>query len=81
MILNNIIGAIRFVGSFVIQLFYNNGSENLDNNYAEVMPNDGGKKKIKGTIVLMKKHHLDFPDLVAWFVDLAHELLGKGPEN
>ncbi|XVE66008.1 hypothetical protein DITRI_Ditri08aG0047100 [Diplodiscus trichospermus] len=36
------------------------------------------KKKIKGTVVLMKKNVLDMNDLKASFLDWVHELLGKG---
>ncbi|XP_010277584.1 PREDICTED: probable linoleate 9S-lipoxygenase 5 [Nelumbo nucifera] len=38
----------------------------------------GGKKKIKGTVVLMKKNVLDFNDLHASVLDRVHELVGKG---
>lgn len=39
---------------------------------------DESKKKIKGTVVLMKKNVLDFNDMKASFLDRVHELLGKG---
>ncbi|KAI8566243.1 hypothetical protein RHMOL_Rhmol02G0025100 [Rhododendron molle] len=35
-------------------------------------------KKIKGTVVLMKKNALDWTDLGASFVDRVYELLGRG---
>lgn len=35
-------------------------------------------KKIKGTVVLMKKNVLDWTDLGASFVDRVYELLGRG---
>ena len=37
-----------------------------------------GRRKIKGTVVLMKKNVLDFTDIKASFLDRVHELLGKG---
>ena len=37
-----------------------------------------GRRKIKGTVVLMKKNVLDFHDIKASFLDRVHELLGKG---
>ncbi|XP_038721220.1 probable linoleate 9S-lipoxygenase 5 isoform X2 [Tripterygium wilfordii] len=36
------------------------------------------KKKIRGTVVLMKKNVLDFNDVKASLFDRVHELLGKG---
>lgn len=36
------------------------------------------KKKIKGTVVLMKKNLLDFNDMRASAIDRVYELLGKG---
>ncbi|CAK7340714.1 unnamed protein product [Dovyalis caffra] len=36
------------------------------------------KKKIKGTVVLMKKNFLDFDDLKASVLDRVHELVGQG---
>ena len=36
------------------------------------------KKKIKGTVVLMKKNVLEFNDFHASVLDLGHELLGQG---
>ncbi|KAK0606947.1 hypothetical protein LWI29_006777 [Acer saccharum] len=36
------------------------------------------KKKIRGTVVLMKKNVLDFNDIKASFLDRIHELFGKG---
>ncbi|XP_031272107.1 linoleate 9S-lipoxygenase 5 [Pistacia vera] len=39
---------------------------------------DGKKKKIKGTVVLMKKNVLDFNDMTASAIDRVCELLGKG---
>ncbi|KAJ6305874.1 hypothetical protein OIU78_021242 [Salix suchowensis] len=38
----------------------------------------GGHKKIKGTVVLMKKNVLDFNDFHASVLDRFHELLGQG---
>ncbi|XP_027107692.1 probable linoleate 9S-lipoxygenase 5 [Coffea arabica] len=38
---------------------------------------EGNKKKIKGTVVLMKKNVLDFTDFNASIADEVHELLGK----
>ncbi|KAL4642503.1 hypothetical protein ACB092_02G023500 [Castanea dentata] len=38
----------------------------------------GESKKVKGTVVLMKKNVLDFHDIKASFIDRIHELLGKG---
>lgn len=38
---------------------------------------DDDEKKIKGTVVLMKKNVLDFNDFNATFLDRVHELLGK----
>ncbi|KAH7846856.1 hypothetical protein Vadar_018932 [Vaccinium darrowii] len=38
---------------------------------------DDEEKKIKGTVVLMKKNVLDFNDFNASFLDRVHELLGK----
>ncbi|KAJ6682994.1 LIPOXYGENASE [Salix koriyanagi] len=38
----------------------------------------GGHKKIKGTVVLMKKNVLDFNDFNASVLDRFHELLGQG---
>ena len=38
----------------------------------------GERKKVKGTVVLMKKNVLDFKDIKASFIDRIHELLGKG---
>ena len=38
----------------------------------------GGSKKIKGTVVLMKKNVLDFNDFNASVLDRFHELLGQG---
>lgn len=35
-------------------------------------------KKVKGTVVLMKKNVLDFTDFHASFLDRLHELLGQG---
>lgn len=35
-------------------------------------------KKIKGTVVLMKKNVLDTTDMKASFLDRIHEFLGKG---
>ncbi|KAJ6897571.1 lipoxygenase [Populus alba x Populus x berolinensis] len=37
-----------------------------------------GRRKIKGTVVLMKKNVLDFHDIKASFLDRVYELLGKG---
>ncbi|KAL3728286.1 hypothetical protein ACJRO7_032955 [Eucalyptus globulus] len=37
----------------------------------------GGSKKVKGTVVLMKKYVLDFNDFNASVLDDIHELLGK----
>ncbi|XP_042517026.1 probable linoleate 9S-lipoxygenase 5 [Macadamia integrifolia] len=39
---------------------------------------DKKKKKIKGSVVLMKKNVLDFNDLHASVLDRVHEFLGKG---
>ncbi|KAF5952225.1 hypothetical protein HYC85_010169 [Camellia sinensis] len=39
--------------------------------------NDGNDKKIKGTVVLMKKNVLDFNDFNASILDRVHELLGQ----
>lgn len=36
------------------------------------------RKKINGTVVLMKKNVLDWTDLGASFVDRVYELLGRG---
>lgn len=36
------------------------------------------EKKIKGTVVLMKKNVLDFNDFNASVLDRVHELLGQG---
>ncbi|XP_044486797.1 linoleate 9S-lipoxygenase 5-like isoform X2 [Mangifera indica] len=36
------------------------------------------KKKIKGSVVLMKKNFLDFNDMTASAIDRVYELLGKG---
>jgi hypothetical protein len=38
---------------------------------------DEGKKKIKGTVVLMKKNVLDFNDFSASVLDRVDEFLGK----
>lgn len=38
----------------------------------------GESKKIKGTVVLMKKNVLDATDMKASFFDRIHEFLGKG---
>ncbi|CAK7340716.1 unnamed protein product [Dovyalis caffra] len=38
----------------------------------------GSKKKIKGTVVLMKKNFLCFDDLTASFLDSVHEFVGQG---
>lgn len=38
----------------------------------------GESKKIKGTVILMKKNVLDFNDLKASFLDRVHEFLSKG---
>lgn len=35
-------------------------------------------KKIRGTVVLMKKNVLDISDLGSSFLDRVHELLGRG---
>ncbi|KAI8003549.1 Linoleate 9S-lipoxygenase 5 [Camellia lanceoleosa] len=40
--------------------------------------NNGSRKKIKGTVVLVKKNILDMNDLGASFLDRVHEFLGKG---
>jgi hypothetical protein len=40
--------------------------------------NESKKRKIKGTVVLMKKNVLDFNDFHALFLDRVHELLGQG---
>ncbi|KAI8561382.1 hypothetical protein RHMOL_Rhmol04G0334700 [Rhododendron molle] len=40
--------------------------------------NGGGRKRIKGKVVLMKKNLLDMNDLGASFLDRLHELFGKG---
>ncbi|GMY21573.1 probable linoleate 9S-lipoxygenase 5 [Fagus crenata] len=40
--------------------------------------NESTKRKIKGTVVLMKKNVLDFNDFHASFLDRVHELLGQG---
>ena len=40
--------------------------------------NESKKRKIKGTVVLMKKNVLDFNDFHASFLDRVHELLGQG---
>ena len=37
----------------------------------------GNNKKIKGTVVLMKKNVLDLHDFNASFLDGIHELLGQ----
>ncbi|NP_001268178.1 lipoxygenase [Vitis vinifera] len=39
---------------------------------------ENDKKKIKGTVVLMKKNVLDFNDFNASVLDRVHELLGQG---
>lgn len=39
--------------------------------------NEENKKKIKGRVVLMKKHVLDLNDINALVVDDVHELLGQ----
>ncbi|PRQ37628.1 putative linoleate 9S-lipoxygenase [Rosa chinensis] len=39
---------------------------------------NGSNKKIKGTVVLMKKNALDFNDFHASVLDRVHELLGQG---
>lgn len=38
----------------------------------------GNKKKIKGTVVLMKKNVLDFNDFHSSVLDRVHELFGQG---
>ena len=40
--------------------------------------NESKKRKIKVTVVLMKKSVLDFNDFHASFLDRVHELLGQG---
>ncbi|KAK9933360.1 hypothetical protein M0R45_020559 [Rubus argutus] len=37
-----------------------------------------GSKKIRGTVVLMKKNVLDCKDITASLLDRIHEFLGKG---
>ena len=39
---------------------------------------ENDKKKIKGTVVLMKKNVLDFNDFNAPVLDWVHELFGQG---
>lgn len=39
--------------------------------------NNGSTRKIKGTVILMKKHFLDFNDFNASLHDRMDELLGK----
>ena len=39
---------------------------------------DNKTKRIKGTVVLMKKNVLDFNDFSASFLDRVHEFLGRG---
>jgi len=39
---------------------------------------NNGFKKIRGTVVLMKKNVLDFNDVPASLLDRIHELVGKG---
>ncbi|KAI3440436.1 uncharacterized protein J3R85_003505, partial [Psidium guajava] len=44
---------------------------------ADRRPEAGGSKKVKGTVVLMKKNVLDFNDFNASVLDRVHELLGQ----
>lgn len=54
------------------------GDDRDDNNGNKKMKCEKGKcKKIKGTVVLMKKNVLDFNDFHASFLDRFHELLGR----
>lgn len=54
------------------------GDDRDDNNGNKKMKCEQGKcKKIKGTVVLMKKNVLDFNDFNASFLDRFHELLGR----
>ena len=39
---------------------------------------ENDRKKIRGTVVLMKKNVLDFNDLSASVLDRVHELVGQG---
>ena len=41
-------------------------------------PTVAESKKIKGSVVLMKKNVLDFNDIKASLLDRIHELFGKG---
>lgn len=51
---------------------------NDENEIRENGNGNGSSKKIKGTVVLMKKNLLDFTDVPASFLDRIHELVGKG---
>ncbi|KNA19536.1 hypothetical protein SOVF_060820 [Spinacia oleracea] len=55
-------------------------SLNDDNNNGEVRRHDDSikTKKIRGTVVLMKKNTLDMTDVRASLLDRIHELVGKG---
>uniref|UniRef100_A0A3N7GU72 Lipoxygenase n=1 Tax=Populus trichocarpa TaxID=3694 RepID=A0A3N7GU72_POPTR len=56
----------------VMEMFYTQPKTKAEGNEVE------GRRKIKGTVVLMKKNVLDFNDIKASFLDRVHELLGKG---
>ncbi|XP_061976799.1 probable linoleate 9S-lipoxygenase 5 isoform X1 [Populus nigra] len=56
----------------VMEMFYTLPKTKAKGNEVE------GRRKIKGTVVLMKKNVLDFHDIKASFLDRVHELLGKG---
>ncbi|KAI7979124.1 putative linoleate 9S-lipoxygenase 5 [Camellia lanceoleosa] len=48
------------------------------NQHKSIDNNNGSRKKIKGTVVLVKKNILDMNDLGASFLDRVHEFWGKG---
>ena len=47
-------------------------------NKEKANPKMGESKKIRGTVVLMKKSVLDFKDIKASLIDRIHEIFGKG---
>lgn len=55
----------------IVEMFWGRYQQESPDNRRET-------KKIKGTVVLMKKNILDLSDLGSSFLDRVHELMGRG---
>ena len=70
--------AVVIVVVVVVVVVEEEEEEEMIHSIVGAITGENDKKKIKGTVVLMKKNVLDFNDFNASVLDRVHELLGQG---